>query len=127
MLISSVALQCFTVQFFLGRERASLESEAKSNFEKGLVGIATTNVVKKETKSHLDNIYAPNHASSFQQLETFLQDHPNTPGAHFVKLLRQYIHVAPGAEAKRWNACQMKVMNWALCIGGYRRVIPRTK
>ena len=98
MLISSVSLQCFTIQYFLRQEGACLESEGKSNHGKGLVGIATTNVAKKETKSHLDNIYAPNHASSFQQLETVRQDHPNTPGAHFVKLRRQYIHVAPGAE-----------------------------
>ncbi len=53
------------------------------------------------------------------QLDQFMEQHPDTAGAKFVKLLRTHLHSTPGAENKRMDACNGKVPpNLIHCLTG---------
>lgn len=54
-----------------------------------------------------------------KQLETFLEQYPDSPGALFVHLLRQHLHLTSRSEAERLLSCR-KNTNLPLCFGGWR-------
>jgi hypothetical protein len=58
------------------------------------------------------------------RLEQFVEQNPDTPGARFIRLLRDYLHYEPGAEAKRLSSCSNLAIkdakNVSFCFGGGR-------
>lgn len=57
-----------------------------------------------------------------EQLELFLEENKDTPGARFVGLLREHLHVRDGAEAERIVACKRNA-NLPLCYGGWKNYV----
>jgi hypothetical protein len=106
----------FRGRITMAKELSNTPSSHRESFPEPLIGGRDSAVERSSS-------FSPESTLSFQ-MEQFVVRNPDTPGARFIRLLRDNLHYEPGSEARRLSACTNSAIkdakNVSICFGGGR-------